>query len=82
MADDIRGNLLTFIRTELARGVTDVDVEKESLIETGVIDSVGIMKLVDHLETAFGVSISDDELLPDNFEDLDTITELVRSKRS
>ncbi len=80
VSGDIRADLGAFISEHLAKDMDDVDVTKDSLIETGVIDSLGIMKLVEHLEGAFGIKITDDELLPENFEDLDTIAELVRGK--
>jgi len=77
-----RDTLLAFIRDELAKGASDVDVASDSLIETGIIDSVGIMKLVDFIEGKFSVKISDDELLPENFDTLDDITKLVSDKAS
>lgn len=77
-----RDTLLDFIRDELAKGAGDVDVASDSLIETGIIDSVGIMKLVDFIEGKFSVKISDDELLPENFDTLDDITKLVSDKAS
>lgn len=77
---DIRAKLLDFIRAELAKGVTDVDVERDSLVETGIIDSVGIMKLVEYIEGAFEVKIGDDELLPENFDTVEDITKLVAQK--
>mgnify|MGYP000268269263 CR=1 FL=1 len=79
---DTRSTLLGFIKDELARGTPDVDVESDSLIETGIIDSVGIMKLVDFIESKFSVKISDDELLPESFDTVDDITKLVDSKAS
>ncbi len=80
MADrsSIREKLSTFIQSELAQG--EVDIEKESLVESGVIDSLGIMKLVEFIDKEFSIAIGDDELLPDNFETLDTITDLLVSK--
>lgn len=77
-----RTKLLAFIRDELAKGTKGVDFEAESLIDSGIIDSVGIMKLVDFIEGAFAVKIRDDELLPENFDTLDDITKLVSDKAS
>lgn len=79
---DQKAKLKGFIQTELARDQGDVNVEEESLVESGIIDSVGIMKLVDFIEQELGVTIGDDELLPENFETLDDISRLVASKAS
>ena len=80
MTTDNRAKVLDFIKRELARGHDDVDVESDSLIDTGIIDSLGIMKLVEFLDKELKVAISDDELVPDNFETLDDICTLISSK--
>lgn len=77
---DTRSKLLDFIRSELAKGMDDVDVASDSLVESGVIDSVGIMKLVDFIENTFSVKIGDDELLPENFDTIDDIDKLISGK--
>jgi acyl carrier protein len=77
---DIRTQLLSFIRAELAKNAPDVDLEADSLVETGIIDSVAILKLVSFIEKSFKVKIGDDELLPENFDTLDDVTRLVATK--
>ena len=79
--NDARTKLLGFIRRELASGRSDIDVERESLVESGVIDSLGIMKLVDFIEKEFRVKIGDEDLVPENFETVDDITKLLSSKQ-
>jgi len=81
MSAETRSKLVGFIQTELARGHDDVDVEKDSLVDSGIIDSLGIMKLVQFIENEFSLKIGDEDLLPDNFETVDAIVELLESKR-
>ncbi len=52
----------------------------EKWLETGMLDSLGILDLVHFLETDFSISVSDDELLPENFESLDTVVNFVHKK--
>jgi acyl carrier protein len=78
---DVRTKLLGFIRRELASGRSDIDLEKESLVESGIIDSLGIMKLVDFIEKEFRVKIQDEDLVPENFETVDEIAKLLASKQ-
>jgi len=52
----------------------------EKWLETGMIDSLGILDLVHFLESEFSLQISDDELLPENFESLKTVTDFVCKK--
>jgi acyl carrier protein len=58
------------------RGIRDTD----SLLQGGVIDSLGILDLVHYLEAEFGLHITDDELLPENFDSVDTIAKFVSTK--
>lgn len=55
--------------------------DEDNLIEKGIIDSLGIMKLVTYLEESFSISILDDELIPDNFETIDAISTFLTSKQ-
>jgi acyl carrier protein len=52
------------------------------LFRTGIIDSFGLLSLVQYLETEFSISVRDEEMLPENFENIRTIAQLVRSKHA
>ena len=72
-----------FIQSELIR---DRDVAgnlevTDNLIETRIIDSLGIQKLLAYLETTFSVNIADDELIPDNFQTIEAISAFLRDKK-
>ena len=41
---------------------------EDPLLKNGLIDSLGILEVVTFLEKEFGIAISDEELLPENFE--------------
>ena len=56
--------------------------EDDSLIETGVIDSLGINMLVAFIEEETRVAIPEDELYPENFESIKTIAKLVSKLRN
>jgi acyl carrier protein len=53
---------------------------QDKWLETGMLDSLGILDLVHFLEEEFGLQISDDELLPENFESLQAVVNFVRNK--
>jgi acyl carrier protein len=70
-----------FVVDELQwQGSTDDLSDDTSLIEGGVIDSLGIVKTISFLESDFGIKVGDDELLPGNFETIGAIAEFVRGK--
>lgn len=53
---------------------------EDSLLERGIIDSVGIMNLVEMLEKEYNIEIDDDDLMPENFDSLTAIDNYVKSK--
>ncbi len=52
----------------------------ESLIATGILSSLAVFRIVTFLEEAFSVSIADEEIVTENFDSIDKISQLVMSK--
>jgi acyl carrier protein len=50
------------------------------LLEKGILDSLGILDVVSFLENEFFLTISDDELLPENFQTLQALSSFVLNK--
>jgi acyl carrier protein len=50
------------------------------LLSQGILDSMGVLQVVAFIEDSFGVTIHDDEIIPDNFRSLDALTSLVLRK--
>ena len=53
----------------------------ESLVTSGILDSLALLRLVYYLEAQFGVSFDSSEVIPVHFETLNSIQSLVNSKR-
>jgi acyl carrier protein len=51
-----------------------------SFLEKGIIDSTGVLELVSFIEEKYGLSVSDDELVPDNFDSLNKLSRFVTQK--
>jgi acyl carrier protein len=51
-----------------------------SLLEEGILDSTGVLELVSFLEQHFGITVSDDELLPENLDSVAQIVAFVEKK--
>ena len=54
--------------------------DDNSFMEEGIIDSTGILELVFFLEETFGFSVEDDELVPENMDNLQNIARFVDRK--
>lgn len=78
----IAGEIRTFILQHfpLARKHT-IGID-DSLLDNGIIDSMGVLELVDFIENKFGIMLSDDELLSDVFESIRSLSAFVRAKRN
>jgi acyl carrier protein len=51
-----------------------------SLLEAGIIDSTGILELINHLEERYGIKVNDDELVPENFDTISNICAYLSKK--
>ena len=54
----------------------------DSLLDSGLLDSMGIFELVKFLEETFGVPIEDEAIVPENFETVASIAAFMDKKRS
>ncbi len=79
---DVESILKEFIKENfLARtGKTDISNE-ETLLDPGLVDSAGIFELMSFVERTFGIEIDDTEIVPENFESINSLSALIRSKR-
>jgi acyl carrier protein len=53
---------------------------EEDLLSQGIIDSLGIMKLVAFMETNFKIKVSNDDIVPENFQNLNALKTFVEKK--
>ena len=54
--------------------------ENISLYEKRIVDSTGVLEIVDFLEETFGIKIKDDELVPDNLDSIKKMSKFVQRK--
>lgn len=54
---------------------------EDSLVDRGLLDSLAILKTVTFCEETFGITIPDGDVLPDHFESVRAIANLVERHR-
>lgn len=54
--------------------------DNDDLIESGIVDSLGVMQLIGYLEETFSIHVEDAEVIPDNFQSVSSISIYVSSK--
>lgn len=52
----------------------------DSFLETGILDSTGMLEVVSFLEETWGIKVEDEELVPENLDSIDNLAEYVRRK--
>lgn len=52
----------------------------ESLLETGVLDSTGVLELIEFLEETFGFTVDDAETVPENLGSIAGLIQYVQRK--
>ena len=62
-------------------GQDDGLADDSSFLDKGILDSTGVLELVAYIESAYGIKVNDDELLPDNLDSINAICEFIERKK-
>jgi len=54
--------------------------DDDSLWEEGILDSLGMIELIQFIEKSFNIKIGDDDLSPDNFDSISRISRYISTK--
>ncbi len=79
----MREQIRSFIQTNFLFGNENIVLtDQQSFLETGIIDSTGVLELVTYLEDTYGIQIEDEELIPENLDSIDNIVRFLEMKQS
>lgn len=82
MEDDVPAQVREFILTNFLFGdAARMPDDAESLLASGVVDSTGVLELVEFLENDLGVPVADNETVPANLDSVDNLVGFVVRKR-
>ncbi len=65
------------LKTKLEQAFPAVDFNRTDLIEGGVLDSITLVSLIALLEEEYDIEISMDYIIPENFESVEAMWNLV-----
>jgi len=76
---DFKSRLKEFIMTEVNpdRNLEGLD-DDEALLDSGILDSLGILKIMAFMDEEFGIDLSDEEIQRENFRNIASICNLAR----
>jgi acyl carrier protein len=82
LATDIEREIHSFVLTNFLFGQT-VDLQPDdSLLGRGLIDSTGVLELVDFLEERYEIKVEDEEVTPNNLDSVGKVAAYVVRKLS
>lgn len=64
----------------LVDGDTNQLDNNQSFLESGIIDSTGMMELVSFVEGQYTIKIEDEELIPDNLDSVNNVVRFINKK--
>jgi acyl carrier protein len=77
----IKSKLKTFIKDNFLLGYeSSLFDDDDSFLEKGIIDSTGVLELVEYIEGTFGISVEDEDLVPDNLDSVNRLACYVQRK--
>jgi acyl carrier protein len=77
----IKSSLRTYITDSLlpASGIESFE-DGDSFLGKGIIDSTGILELLEFIEGEFQIHVEDEEVVPDNLDSLDKLSSFIHKK--
>ena len=78
---NIEENIRTFVIENFIIDENPDQLENDqSFLESGIIDSTGILELVSFIEEHYSIKIEDEELIPDNLDSVNNVVKFINKK--
>ena len=71
-----------FIVENYLFGQDEMLKDSDSFLQIGIIDSTGILQLVAFLEETYAITIEEEEIIPENLDSINNISDYLRRKLS
>lgn len=81
--DAIKQQVRSFVQDNFMLGSDPAQLrDGDSFMEHHIIDSTGFLELISFLEETFGITIADEEMVPENLDGVDRAVQFVARKRA
>ncbi len=79
--ESVRGELFAYVKNNTFKETDSLTSDTKLFVE-GIFDSMGFALLLDFLEEKYKIVADDNELVEENFESINAITEFILKKNS
>jgi len=77
---ELKEKIRNFIVENFLFGNDDGLSDDSSFLEEGIIDSTGILELVSFIEEEFGITVDDEDLIPENLDSINNVANYLTKK--
>ena len=78
--EDLKGQIRSFIVGNFLFGDDDGLDDQISFLDSGIVDSMGILEIVNFISEEFQVTVADEDLLPENLDSIDNIANYLSNR--
>jgi acyl carrier protein len=79
--EEALGRIRAFVRRRFPLAAAGEVTDEHPLLDSGIVDSLGVLDLVTFLEKTFGIRVGDHEMNAENFASIASVARFVQSKR-
>jgi acyl carrier protein len=79
---EMEGRVRQFITTNFYVADAGVLTADTSLLDSGIVDSTGVLEIIAFLEGEIGITVADEEMTPENLDSIGKIAHFVARKKS
>jgi acyl carrier protein len=79
---DIKDQVRAFVTSNFYVSDPAALEDDASLLDRGVIDSTGVLEVIFFIEENFGITVEDSEMLPDNLDSIERISNFIVRKKN
>jgi acyl carrier protein len=77
---EIKNKIRKFIKANFMIMDNDIIGDDDSFVKLGIIDSTGVLEVVDLIKSDFGITIADCEMFPENLDSISKIASYIIRK--
>lgn len=75
--EQIKNDILDYLKNNSFMERETTISDSDSLTQSGIMDSIGLLELIDYICETYSIEIPEDMLTPENFDSLQGITDLI-----
>lgn len=78
---DVEKRLFDYISDSFLTAIPNVKITPQtSLLGSRIIDSLGILEMIEFLEREFDISVEETEMIPENLDSIDNMSRFIMKK--